>query len=108
LALCQPSYYESFSLTTMEAWLSGRPALVSGRSAVTRGHVIRSKGGLWFESFDEFASVVDWLVANPDKATRMGQNGRRYVQQNYTWPLVLDRFENAYRSWQKIVDQEPI
>ncbi len=108
LALCQPSYYESFSLTTMEAWLSGRPALVSGRSAVTRGHVIRSKGGLWFESFDEFASAVDWLVANPDKATRMGQNGRRYVQQNYTWPLVLDRFENAYRSWQKIVDQEPI
>ena len=38
LALCQPSLLESFSIVMMEAWLSGTPALVHGRCAVTRDH----------------------------------------------------------------------
>lgn len=100
LALCQPSLNESFSLTTMEAWLAGRPALVHADSPVTRGHVERSRGGLFFRAYDEFKGALQWLQANPALAARMGQNGRRYVEENYTWPVVVDRFERAVRAWQ--------
>lgn len=99
LALCQPSLRESFSLTIMEAWLAGRPVLVHEDCEVTRGHVYRSKGGLWFRTYEEFAGALDWLLTHPDLATRMGENGKRYVLANYTWGTILDRFERLIGRW---------
>lgn len=99
LALCQPSVRESFSLTIMEAWLAGRPVLVHEDCAVTVGHVRRSKGGLWFRTYEEFAEALDWLRAHADLTRRMGENGRRYVSANYTWEAILDRFEALIRAW---------
>jgi glycosyltransferase involved in cell wall biosynthesis len=99
LAHCQPSLNESFSLVTMESWLAGRPVLVHEHCEVTRGHVQRSKGGLWFSSFEDFVGVVRWLQEHPDLAARMGQNGRAYVRQNYTWAAVVDRFEKLVAQW---------
>jgi len=104
LALCQPSLNESFSLTMMESWLAGRPALVSGACAVTRGHVGRSKGGLWYESYADFAGAVSWLLDNEEPAGQMGLNGRRYVENNYTWPAVVDRFARIFLKWQDEAD----
>ncbi len=101
LALCQPSLRESFSLTIMESWLAGRPVLIHEDCAVTRGHVQRSKGGLWFGTYEEFAMALDWLVENPDLAARMGENGRRYVLANFTWEAVLNRLENLIRRWKE-------
>jgi glycosyltransferase involved in cell wall biosynthesis len=100
LALCQPSINESFSLTIMEAWLAARPVLVHGDCAVTQGHVQRSKGGLWFRTYEEFAGAVKWLQANPALAARMGENGRRYVSSNYTWEAVVARFERLVTLWE--------
>ncbi|MGD1994103.1 MAG: glycosyltransferase family 4 protein [Anaerolineae bacterium] len=99
LALCQPSLNESFSITVMESWLAGRPVLVHGACPVTRGHVERSRGGLWFSSCDEFVGAVEWLRSHPALATRMGQNGQRYVMANYTWSAVLARFEQLLVDW---------
>ena len=101
LALCQPSFNESFSLVMMESWLAGRPALVWSGCAVTRGHVQRSKGGLWFDSYETFKAAVDWLLAHPQEATKMGQNGRDYVAANYAWPDVFARFARTLALWEK-------
>jgi glycosyltransferase involved in cell wall biosynthesis len=101
LALCQPSLNESFSLTIMESWLAGRPVLVSEACAVTREHVRRSKGGLWFDGYEEFARVVSWLLANPALAGRMGRNGQQYVRQNYSWRAVVDRFARILKGWRE-------
>lgn len=93
LALCQPSLNESFSFTVMESWLATRPVLVHLSSAVTWGHVRRSKGGLAFSNYEEFAQALTWLQNNPLLAKRMGANGRAYVEQNYRWPTIIDRLE---------------
>jgi len=102
LALCQPSLRESFSLTVMESWLAGRPVLVHEDCPVTKGHIQRSKGGLWFRTYEDFAGALDWLQAHPELASRMGENGRRYVLSNYTWDVILNRFEKILRDWQGI------
>ena len=99
LALCQPSENESFSLAIMESWLAGRPVLVSESCAVTAGHVARSKGGLWFRSYGDFAGAVRWLKNRPDQANQMGNNGRQYVEQNYTWEKVVDRISAIFGKW---------
>lgn len=99
LALCQPSVNESFSLTIMEAWLNGRPALVNADCPVTSGHVRRCDGGLEFRDYDEFVTAIEWLQGHPDLAARMGANGCEYVKRNYTWDAVLARFERTLLDW---------
>ena len=93
LALVQPSYFESFSIVLCEAWVEGRPALVQGKSEVLRGQAIRSGGAIPYEGFAEFEASVSHLIENPRIADGMGASGREYVEKNYDWSVVLDRFE---------------
>jgi glycosyltransferase involved in cell wall biosynthesis len=99
--LCQPSLNESFSIVAMEAWLSGTPVLVNEACAVTRGHVRRSRGGLWYRSYEEFAAAVRWLQDHAPEAARMGANGRQYVEANYRWPEVVRRFSTVLECWRR-------
>jgi glycosyltransferase involved in cell wall biosynthesis len=89
---CLPSVIESFSIVLMEAWLQGTPALVNAACAVTRDHCQKSKGGLFFRDYFEFAGCLDYLLGRPDVRTRMGQAGGEYVRQNYDWHDVVRRF----------------
>lgn len=93
---CQPSRYESFSIVLMDSWLAGAPALVHADCAVTREHCTRSNGGLYFADYDEFAAALTWLLDHPDAARRMGQLGRRYVLDNYTWETVIGRYRAIF------------
>jgi glycosyltransferase involved in cell wall biosynthesis len=90
--LCQPSTHESFSLVVMEAWAVGTPCLVHGGCAVTRDHAMRANGGLYFESYAEFALCLDLLLARPELARQLGANGRVFVRQNYAWGPIIRRY----------------
>ena len=92
-ALLQPSYFESFSMVLCEAWAHEVPALVQGRCDVLRGQVTRADGGLPYEGFAEFEAAVELLLAQPQLRHQLGASGRRYVQNTYAWPVVMDRYE---------------
>lgn len=96
LALCQPSVNESFSIVLMEAWLQKTPVLVHGHCAVTREHATRSQGGLYFTNAQEFFEVVSRLMHNPTFVQTLGENGYRYVSEEYSWDAVLSRLESAF------------
>jgi glycosyltransferase involved in cell wall biosynthesis len=97
--LCQPSLNESFGIVLMEAWLQNKPVLIHEACPVTLDHVRHAQGGLYFATYPDFAGVVDYLLAHPDQAHRLGANGQSYVQHHYHWPVVLDRLEQALLSW---------
>jgi glycosyltransferase involved in cell wall biosynthesis len=59
---------------------------------VTREHVVRSGGGLYFASCGEFAGALDRFAADPDRRAAMGEAGRRFVNANFAWPVVLRRY----------------
>jgi len=99
LVLCQPSLVESFSIVLMESWLAGTPALVHGDCAVTRDHVMRSNGGLYFTSAAEFGEALDWFFDHAQARQQMGALGRAYVHREFSWPVVLDRFRAAAALW---------
>ena len=92
LALCQPSLNESFSIVMMEAWGCGTPCLVHSGCGVTREHIERSGGGLYFETFPEFTGALDYLCANPDMCHRMGEAGKRFVHANFEWSVIIERY----------------
>jgi glycosyltransferase involved in cell wall biosynthesis len=94
LALASPSAFESFSIVLMESWTVGTPVLVNARCEVTTEHVARSKGGISFGTYAEFEVAVDRLVGDAALRTALGGFGRSYVEANYRWPDVIDRYTN--------------
>jgi glycosyltransferase involved in cell wall biosynthesis len=98
--LCQPSVNESFSIVIMESWLCKVPVIVHADCAVTRYHVMRSNGGLYFRDYDEFEAVLDLMLQSDELRKQMGQNGHDYVRNTYAWDRVLERFEAALTQWQ--------
>jgi len=99
MILCQPSLAESFSIVLMETWLAGTPVLAHGGCPVTRDHVMRSNGGLYFTSGAEFAEALDWFFDHDAARREMGALGRAYVRREFSWPVVLDRFRTAVALW---------
>jgi glycosyltransferase involved in cell wall biosynthesis len=95
LALMNPSELESFSIVLMEAWLEGTPALVATGSDVMREHVERSRGGLTFGSYEEYRDGVDALLADEDRRRQLGEAGKTYVLEQYSWPAVRQRFRDT-------------
>jgi len=80
---CNPSYVESFSIVIMESWIAKRPVVVSGHCAVTTNFCVEANGGLYYSNYEEFYYCVRFLLDNKDVADQMGENGRRYVIDNF-------------------------
>ncbi len=92
-ALVMPSPHESFSFVLLEAWAQGTPALATARSAVLRGHVERSGGGLLYDGTPaDFAACLDTLVADEALRKGLGERGRGYVESRYRWPTITQRY----------------
>ncbi|MCB0318451.1 MAG: glycosyltransferase family 4 protein [Bdellovibrionales bacterium] len=94
-ALCQPSTNESFSIVLMEAWLLGTPVIVHSDSQVTRHHVIKSNGGLYFKNQQEFSSISKLLVNDKQLAQTMAESGYNYTIKEYSWDAVMQRFDQT-------------
>ncbi len=92
LGLINLSKNESFSIVIMEAWLNSVPVVVDGKCPVTKGHAIRSNGGLFPETSDEFILALDYLITHPEQAKLMGLNGKRYVENNFSFDTVLEKY----------------
>jgi len=90
--ICHPSTKESFSIMILEAWLAGLPCLIHGDCAVTRHHVEKSGGGLWFNDYPTFHEAMQFLLDHPDVRAEMGERGRDYVLGNYSWEEVVKNF----------------
>jgi glycosyltransferase involved in cell wall biosynthesis len=95
LALVHPSYFESFAMVLTEAFAQRRPALVQGRCEVLRGHAYRSGGAIPYTGFVEFEAAVEALVERPELADSLGRAGQAYVEREYDWDVVMDRYERV-------------
>jgi glycosyltransferase involved in cell wall biosynthesis len=98
-AYVQPSAYESFSRTMMEAWLASTLVLAFGGGEVNRWHCERSRAGLVYDDEFEFEQCLRLVVEEPEAAQRIAARGRDYVLEHYRWQRVLDRAEETIDRW---------
>jgi glycosyltransferase involved in cell wall biosynthesis len=94
-AFIHPSTFESQGIVLLESFLAGTPALVHAGSEVLSWQCRVGKAGLWFRNYPEFEEELLLLLSNEPLRQAMGRNGRQYVQQEYAWPVVSQRFERA-------------
>ncbi len=90
--LIMPSPYESLSIVTLEAWALGKPVLVNGRCDVLRGQVVRSGGGLYYETFEDFVEGLYALEGTGPLGHLLGSTGREYYRRHYAWPVVERKY----------------
>jgi len=87
--LVLPSIQESFGLVLLEAWARQKPVICADIPAL-KELVNQTNGGLLFKVDDEkdLTKKLKSILDNPDKAQQLGQNGYKYVKNNYTWDKV--------------------
>lgn len=97
MVLCQPSQNESFSIVIMESWICGRPVLVNSKCEVTKDFAIRSNAGLFFDNFYDFEGVLNYIFEHPEQTDQMGQLGHKFVVENFSWDIVVEKYINYFR-----------
>lgn len=95
LAFVHPSVNESFGIVLLEAWLAGTPGLVHAKSDVLQHQCRMANGGLWFHHYPQFEASLLWLMDHPEEAAAMGRSGQAYVEREYSWDSVGQRFFKA-------------
>ena len=90
--LVMPSYYESLSMVTLEAWALGRPVIANGGCDVLAGQCVRSNAGLFYENYEEFAEALHTILAHNTLRQALGENGRTYFNTHYTWPVIEQKY----------------
>jgi glycosyltransferase involved in cell wall biosynthesis len=109
--LIMPSFYESLSMVALEAWALGKPVLVNGRCDVLKGQALRSNGGLYYDTPEEFAEAVYMLEGAGPVNAILGRNGREYFKRNYAWPVIerkyMDMFERLAKEPARAMEPLP-
>lgn len=93
-----PSWYEAFSLATIEAAACGLPVIAT-RINGTEDFISPGENGD-FVTHDaaDVAAVLRRLCERPDHLKTMGANARERVEMNYTWDRIAQMTEEAYRA----------
>ncbi len=99
-AVICPSPYESLSIVLLEGLALGTPGLVNAGSAVLKEHCLRSNAGLFYADGEEYAEALDLLVRDEALRGALGAQGRRYVDAEYRWSVVLER-------WRSLLERRP-
>lgn len=88
--------YESWGMVIMEAMAMGKPVVAINSSGPKEIIVNGQTGYLVDFSLDEFAEKIIDLLDSPQKARRMGEEGRKRVLSNFTWKKSAQRMEKIF------------
>ncbi len=87
-----PSFYESLSIVTLEAFASAKLVLANGNCEVLKGHIERSHAGLYYRNYEEFKESLIFLLREKELAEEMGKKGLDYFNENYRWELIEEKY----------------
>lgn len=89
---------EPLGLTIIEAMASKTPVIVTRKGGVTmavkdgvNGFYVRPRNS------SEIAAAVNKLFANPELSKKMGERGRKVVEERFTWTKIAERFDKLYQ-----------
>lgn len=109
---CCPSVYEPFGIINLEAMACRAPVVASATGGILEVVVEGKTGHLVpFEADPEttlpsdpeqfakdLATRITQLLADPDKAQRMGDEGRKRVEEHFSWTAIAAQTIQLYES----------
>jgi glycosyltransferase involved in cell wall biosynthesis len=96
-AFILPSYSEGFSMAILEALACSLPCLIT--TACHFPELAEAEGGIVVEPERDAVTsgLHDLLKRSPEEHRRLGENGRRLVELDYTWDQQAHRLASVYR-----------
>lgn len=95
-----PSNGESLSLILLEAMNQGKPMLVNGRCKVLREHCLKSDfASLYYTSNVGFNRNLYKMENSVSLKQAMGGKGKKYVENNYSWNLIMERLKHVIKTF---------
>jgi glycosyltransferase involved in cell wall biosynthesis len=93
-----PSFFESFGIALIEAEAVAKPVVGTRVGGVTEA-VVAGQSGILVEPGNpgSLAEAVEEILADRSLAKKMGENGRKNVEEKFSWPIAVDRVTAVYR-----------
>jgi len=98
LITIQPSYYESLCMAALESMAVQTPILVQEKTEALKLHCLKGKCGLCYSNYEEFEAMLDLLLIDSNLRKAMGKNGLAYVQENYAWDKIIEKYSKLFRN----------
>lgn len=96
--VCVPSRNEPFGIVILEAWGARKP-VVATRSGGPSEFVRHKETGMMVSDGREAISAgVGALLGDPNDGKRIGRNGRREAESQFSWDSIGSATEQVYRS----------
>lgn len=96
-AVCVPSRNEPFGIVILEAWSAHKPVVATVIGGPGE-FVTHDRTGFSINpNPDSVAWGIGHILANFEHARRMGENGRREVEQRFTWDNIAKQTVAAYQ-----------
>ena len=92
------SHTENFGATVVDAMAHGKPVITSDKTPWRE--VVERKCGWWVSNEPDKLSVAlgEMMSLSDDERRQMGANGRRLVEEKYTWAAVVKEMVKGYES----------
>lgn len=92
-----PSYSENFGIAVIEAMACGLPVVISDQVGIYK-EVAKAKAGVVIETdVMQLAEAMANLLDNPDSCEEIGENGRRLVEERFSWDKIAMEMIEVYR-----------
>jgi glycosyltransferase involved in cell wall biosynthesis len=92
-----PSYSEGFSMTVLEAMASKLPVIITHQCNFPE--ISENNAGIAINpKVEELTEAMIKLLKNPLLAQEMGRNGKKLVEEKYTWEKIANQMTNLYEN----------
>jgi glycosyltransferase involved in cell wall biosynthesis len=95
--VCVPSRNEPFGIVVLEAWSANKPVIASQNGGPAE-YVQHEVNGLKiYPNPDSVVWGVSRMLSDFARARRMGRNGRKVVQERFTWDTITEQMLAIYQ-----------
>jgi glycosyltransferase involved in cell wall biosynthesis len=92
-----PSIKDYYPITLLEAQALGKPVISTNVGAIPE-IVLNGETGILVDPYDidGLAKAIEQLIANKEKRGKMGENARKWVEDNFLLEKTIDNLEEVY------------
>lgn len=91
-----PSFSEGLPMAVLEAWAYGLPVIMTDHCNLPEGFERDAAIRTGTDSESIACGLTSALAATDSSLMSMGQNGRRLVERQFTWPRVAAQMKEVY------------
>ncbi|BAT55531.1 group 1 glycosyl transferase [Nostoc sp. NIES-3756] len=100
-----PTYSENFGIALAEAMVSGLSIITTPGTQIAP-EIAQAKAGIIVEGeIEPLQAAIAHLLNSPLSRQELGENGRLYALQRYSWQAIAQKLASTY---QIILSQEPL